>query len=62
MVQLVALAGLTSREEVDELSGQGVGLDAVTGDLEAAGYRLSVTTQAGRGTQFRIIKSVKGSP
>jgi two-component system chemotaxis sensor kinase CheA len=62
LVQLVALAGLTSREEVDELSGQGVGLDAVTGDLEAAGYRLSVTTQAGRGTQFRIIKSGKGSP
>jgi len=60
LVQLVALAGLSSRDEVDELSGQGVGLDAVTGDLEGAGYRLTVTTQRGRGTQFWIIPSRKG--
>ena len=62
LVQLVALAGLSTREEADELSGQGVGLDAVTGDLENAGYRLSVTTERGRGTQFSIIPSGKGSP
>ncbi len=62
LIHLVALAGLSSRTEADELSGQGVGLDAVTGDLESAGYRLTVTTQRGRGTQFSIIPSGKGSP
>lgn len=62
LATLVAVAGLSSRADVDELSGQGVGLDAVAADLSSAGYRLLVTSELGRGTQFSIIQSERSAP
>jgi two-component system, chemotaxis family, sensor kinase CheA len=52
--ELAFLPGLTTRKEATEISGRGVGLDAVLRSVESVGGRLSVASRAGRGTQFTL--------
>ncbi|MGE0325317.1 MAG: ATP-binding protein, partial [Polyangiaceae bacterium] len=44
--------GFSTKDEVTDLSGRGVGLGAVRAELEARGGFLSVETALGRGTRF----------
>ena len=53
-VELAFLPGLSTRAEATDISGRGVGLDAVQRAIEALGGKLSVQSRAGRGTRFSL--------
>jgi two-component system chemotaxis sensor kinase CheA len=46
--------GFTTRSEVSELSGRGVGLDVVKSRLDVLGATIEVVSTPGRGTEFRL--------
>jgi signal transduction histidine kinase len=50
--ELMFMDGVSSRGEVGELSGRGVGLAAVKQACEAEGGKIEVHSEAGRGTTF----------
>jgi two-component system chemotaxis sensor kinase CheA len=49
---LAFLPGLTTREQVSELAGRGVGLDVVAKSVRALGGTIQVTSEPARGTSF----------
>ncbi|MER2564791.1 MAG: ATP-binding protein [Myxococcaceae bacterium] len=59
-VEAMFLDGISSRDEVTDLSGRGVGMAAVKAATEAMGGRLSVDTRAGVGTTFRFMLPLIG--
>ncbi len=52
---LVFLAGFTSRKDVNEFSGRGLGLDVVREQVKAMGWRMEMLTALGKGTEFRLF-------
>jgi two-component system, chemotaxis family, sensor kinase CheA len=50
LLQLLAMPGLTTAANVTPLSGRGVGVDVVVAQAQALGGRVSLSTQARRGT------------
>ena len=54
LAQLIAQAGLSTAEHVTDISGRGVGIDAVTTTVRALGGSLEVASEDGRGTTFTI--------
>ncbi|MFM2090818.1 MAG: hypothetical protein RLZZ127_1307 [Planctomycetota bacterium] len=52
---LIFASGLSTAERVSEVSGRGVGLDAVKRDIEAVGGTVSVTSRIGHGTRFTVV-------
>jgi two-component system chemotaxis sensor kinase CheA len=56
--QLAALAfapGLSTANQVSEISGRGVGMDAVRATLEALGGTVEFATERGRGTLVQLV-------
>ncbi len=53
-IDLVFRAGLSSRESVDELSGRGVGMDAVKHAVEQQGGTIAVQSSVGEGVEVSI--------
>ncbi len=53
-VELVFLAGLSSRDSADELSGRGVGMDAVKHAVEKQGGNIEVRSRSGEGAEFVV--------
>jgi len=53
-LQLVFRPGLSTAAEVTDLSGRGVGMDAVRSAVEAAGGRVRLSSRPGRGTTCRL--------
>lgn len=51
---LIFAAGFSTRDEVTELSGRGVGMDVVRTDVERVGGRVEVHSAAGMGTRITI--------
>uniref|UniRef100_A0A7C4ENH5 histidine kinase n=1 Tax=Fundidesulfovibrio putealis TaxID=270496 RepID=A0A7C4ENH5_9BACT len=51
-LDLVFRPGLSTAERVDDISGRGVGLDAVRADVSALGGGLEAESERGRGTRF----------
>src|SRR6185295_1702119 len=49
-IELIFRPGFSTREEVSELSGRGVGMDVVKRKVEALGGSVSVQSRVGRGT------------
>jgi two-component system chemotaxis sensor kinase CheA len=49
-LDLVFLAGLSTRDEVTETSGRGVGMDVVRANLSALGGMVDISSQLGEGT------------
>ncbi len=47
-------AGVSSRDEADELSGRGIGLDLVRETIARLGGEITVTSLPGRGTTFTL--------
>lgn len=47
--------GLTTRDEVSELSGRGVGMAAVHQACDALGGRIEMESETGQGTEFRFV-------
>ncbi len=54
VLDLLFWPGLTTTDEVTDISGRGVGLDAVRASLGRLRGRVDVDTETGRGTTFRI--------
>ncbi|MCZ7583271.1 MAG: ATP-binding protein [Deltaproteobacteria bacterium] len=46
--------GLSTSENVSDVSGRGVGLDVVHSNVDAMGGAIEIQTEKGRGTTFRI--------
>ncbi|MBI4879120.1 MAG: chemotaxis protein CheA [Planctomycetes bacterium] len=51
---LIFRPGFSTAQEVTEISGRGVGMDVVRRNVEALGGAISIRTERGKGTQFRI--------
>ncbi|MGR3802771.1 MAG: chemotaxis protein CheA [Marinibacterium profundimaris] len=51
---LLFMPGFSSKAEVSELSGRGVGLDVARSEIQALGGRVAITSTAGEGTTFAI--------
>ncbi len=54
LLAFLFLPGFSMREQVNELSGRGVGLDAVQHELRALHGNVRLTQQAGRGCTFHL--------
>ena len=55
VMQLIFRSGFSTARFVSDLSGRGVGLDAVRTSVEAARGRVEVRSTPGAGSEFRII-------
>lgn len=53
-VNLIFLSGLTTKSQVTEVSGRGVGMDIVRTNLEAISGSVEVETNPGKGTTFTL--------
>jgi two-component system chemotaxis sensor kinase CheA len=53
-VSVLFLPGFSSRDEVTEISGRGVGLDVVKESVTALGGKISVSVQKDRGTRISL--------
>jgi chemotaxis protein histidine kinase CheA/CheY-like chemotaxis protein len=58
LLSVLCTPALSTREEVTETSGRGVGMDAVRSAVEAVGGSLAVTTSLGQGTAFSVTVPV----
>jgi ligand-binding sensor domain-containing protein len=56
--ELIFFDGLSARSEVSEVSGRGVGLAALRGELRAVGGEVRVETRPGQGTRFTLTVPV----
>ena len=54
ILRLATLPGFTTADNVDQISGRGVGLDVVVNEIENLGGRLNIESLEGRGATFRI--------
>lgn len=51
---LIFLPGLSTAEQVSDVSGRGVGMDVVKTNLDRLGGKVEIQTEPGRGSLFRI--------
>lgn len=54
IIDLIFASGLSTADKITGVSGRGVGMDVVKRQIEEAGGSISVTTNAGQGTVFRL--------
>jgi two-component system chemotaxis sensor kinase CheA len=54
LINMIFLPGLSTKEEVTEVSGRGVGMDAVKEEVEKIGGKISVSSKVDEGTKFTI--------
>ncbi|AKF04753.1 Signal transduction histidine kinase CheA [Sandaracinus amylolyticus] len=55
LLQRIFEQGVTTRDEVTDISGRGVGLDVVAREVAAVGGSVRVESERGRGTRFEIV-------
>jgi chemosensory pili system protein ChpA (sensor histidine kinase/response regulator) len=55
LANLIFTPGFTTTDEVTELAGRGVGMDAVRTDVTALGGRIETASAPGRGTAFTLL-------
>ncbi len=60
-LRMLAAPGFTTKTTVSEVSGRGVGLDAVMSELEAVGGRLAIESSDSSGTVFTFSFYAKAS-
>jgi chemotaxis protein histidine kinase CheA/CheY-like chemotaxis protein len=54
LLAVLCQPGFSSRSVVSEVSGRGVGMDVVVGQVEAMGGKLNLQTHLGQGTSFML--------
>lgn len=54
-LDLIFKPGFSTKSEISELSGRGIGLDAVKTQLELSGGKISIVTQIDLGTTFTML-------
>lgn len=55
LVDFIFRAGFSSAEKITSLSGRGVGLDVVRKSIDSIGGKISIQTEVGKGTTFRLV-------
>ena len=55
VLNLIFEPEFSTADQVSEISGRGVGLDAVKNTIENAGGRISVKSESGKGTTFEVF-------
>ena len=55
LAALVFQPGVSTAESISELSGRGVGMDAVRATIESLGGQVEIATQRGRGTTITMV-------
>ncbi len=55
ILQLIFAPGLSTADEVTEISGRGVGMDVVKSTIEGLKGSIQIDTTAGKGTTFRLL-------
>ncbi len=53
--QLIFLPGFSTAESITELSGRGVGMDIVRGNIESLRGKIEISSSLGAGTTFSVI-------
>ena len=53
-IDLIFAPNLSSKEEVSELSGRGVGMDAVKDTMETMGGKIKISSTPGKGSSFEL--------
>lgn len=54
-IELIFHPGFSSKDEVSEVSGRGVGMDVVKTNIEALGGEVKVRSKVGQGSCFRLM-------
>ncbi|MCL2885434.1 MAG: Hpt domain-containing protein [Betaproteobacteria bacterium] len=54
LLNFIFHSGFSTAVELSQLAGRGVGMDVVKTEVAALGGRIEITTEAGRGTTFRL--------
>ena len=54
LINLLFASGVSTAQEITEVSGRGVGMDVVKRNIDAANGKVSIETEAGQGTVFSI--------
>ncbi len=54
LLAVICQSGFTSAQAVSDISGRGVGMDVVASQIAALGGQLSLSTELGKGTRFRM--------
>ena len=52
---LIFMPGFSTASEITGLSGRGIGMDVVRSEVNALGGRIETSTEAGKGTSFRMV-------
>ncbi|HEY6466767.1 MAG TPA: chemotaxis protein CheA [Candidatus Acidoferrales bacterium] len=55
VLQLICAPGLSTADEITEISGRGVGMDVVKSTVESLKGNVQIRTEAGKGTTFRLV-------
>ncbi len=55
IAQLIFMPGLSTAEQVSNISGRGVGMDVVRRNIESMGGTVHVSSEPGKGTRFTIV-------
>ncbi|MDD5324683.1 MAG: Hpt domain-containing protein, partial [Polaromonas sp.] len=53
--ELIFLPSFSTATEVTELAGRGIGMDVVRAEVNALGGRVETSTEAGKGTHFKLV-------
>jgi two-component system chemotaxis sensor kinase CheA len=62
LIQEIFRPGFSTAKDVSEISGRGVGLDAVKTGIEEAGGSISVDSRLGHGSAFEITLPIQSNP
>lgn len=54
LVQFIFLSGFSTREEVSELSGRGIGMDVVRSEMDALKGKISISSEKNKGTKIEL--------
>ena len=52
---LIFMPGFSTASQVTELSGRGIGMDVVRSEVNGVGGRIETSTEAGKGTHFKLV-------
>lgn len=52
---LIFMPGFSTAQQVTELAGRGIGMDVVRSEVNALGGRIETSTEAGKGTNFKLV-------
>jgi hypothetical protein len=55
VVELVFRDGVSTAEDVTDVSGRGVGMSAVKAEVQRLGGHIAITTELGKGTRVELI-------